>query len=218
MVDLGHSMRNRSIKLYLIRHCEDKASQLRKFEDLKLTINGEQQARNIADFLKNYKINRIFVSPKLAAKQTGQLISDKLKVSLIESNLLRDRDVGIAKGLSYKQVQHKFSNILSKSTSEINFKFPQGESNGDVYERSKQFIQKYIFTSGGTNENLVIISHSLTLIYLIYVLHNIGFQPELNYLFEHGMGCILNKEHGKMVFRIVELKKMYEEGTLNNFQ
>ena len=120
--------------------------------------------------------------------------------------------------MSYKQVQHKFSDILSKSTSSINFKFPHGESNGDVYERAKKFVLEYIHTSGGTNENIVIISHSLTLNYLIYILHNIGFQSELNYLFEHGMGCILSKEHGKMVFRIAELNRFYENVTKEKIQ
>ena len=211
-------MKNRSIKLYLIRHSEDLASQLRKFEDSKLTINGEYQAQSISEYLQYEKINRIFVSPKLAAKQTGQIISDKLKINLIESDLLEDRDVGIARNSSYKAVQNKFSEILSQSTSHINFRFPEGESNGDVYERSKKFFLNYIQTSGGTNENIVVISHSLTLNYLIYILHDIGFQSELHYLFEHGMGCILKKEHGKMVFRVTELRKFYIDKVKEHLQ
>lgn len=203
-------MKNRSIKLHLIRHCEDSASQLRKFEDLKLTINGEFQARNIAKHLEEEKITRIICSPKKSAKQTGSIISDVLNLNLTQSDLLQDRDVGIAKGMSYKQVQQQFSNILSKSTSSMHFKFPEGESNGDVFKRANEFVQNVIYPTGGTNENLIIISHSLTLNYLIYILQNIGFQSELLYLFEHGMGCVLNKEYGKMVFRMTELTKYYD--------
>ena len=71
-------------------------------------------------------------------------------------------------------------------------------------------MEDKIFTTGGINENVVIISHSLVLNYLVYILQNLDFQSDLLYLFEHGMGCILHKEHGKTLFRMIELRKFYE--------
>ncbi|MFV2015441.1 MAG: histidine phosphatase family protein, partial [Candidatus Heimdallarchaeota archaeon] len=172
-----------------------------RFDDLKLTINGESQARQIAIYLKNESLTAVFTSPMQRARQTADIISQNLGLSSIESDLLKDRDVGDATGISYKQVQKKYSQLLSQSTFSYNFKFPGGETNGQVYNRAQQFVDKYINTSGGTNEGILIISHSLTLNYLIYILQKLDFQDELLYIFEYGMGCIINKEYGKMIFR-----------------
>ncbi|MCE7734268.1 MAG: histidine phosphatase family protein [Candidatus Heimdallarchaeota archaeon] len=202
-------MQKRSIKLFLIRHCEDVASQMGKFEDLKLTINGESQAREIAKFLKSEALTSIFTSPMERAKQTAQIISQDLELSIIESDLLKDRDVGTVAGMSYEKVQKQYSQLLSQSTFSSGFKFPGGETNGEVFQRAQQFIDKYINTSGGTNQSILIVSHSLTLNYLIYILQNLGFQDELLYLFEYGMGCIINKEYGKLIFRMIEFTNFY---------
>lgn len=180
-----------------------------KFEDLKLTINGESQARRIANYLKDEIFTTVFTSPMQRAKQTAEIISQKLDLSINESGLLKDRDVGDAAGMSYKKVQTQFSQLLSQSTFSSNFKFPGGETNGEVFDRAQQFVDKYISTSGGTNQNILIVSHSLTLNYLIYILQKLGFQDELLYLFEYGMGCIINKEYGKLIFRMIEFSNFY---------
>ena len=51
----------------------------------------------------------------------------------------------------------------------------------------------------------------MTLNYLIYILQKLDFQDELLYIFEYGMGCIINKEYGKMIFRMIEFSKLYEK-------
>lgn len=202
-------MEKRSIKIFLIRHCEDVASQMGKFEDLKLTINGESQAHRIANYLNDEVFTSIFTSPMQRAKQTAEIISQNLGLSIIESPLLKDRNVGDAAGMSYKKVQTKYSQLLSQSTFSSSFKFPGGETNGEVFDRTQHFVDKHISTSGGTNQSILIVSHSLTLNYLIYILQKLGFQDELLYLFEYGMGCIINKEYGKLIFRMIEFSNFH---------
>ena len=182
-----------------------------KFEDLKLTINGESQARRIANYLKEEGITTVFTSPMLRATQTSEIISENIGIQVIETSLLKDRDVGNASGMTYKQVQQQYSELLAQSRFSSDFKFPGGETNGDVFRRAQQFYDKYINISGGTNETFLIISHSLTLNYLIYILQNIGFQDDLLYLFEYGMGCIINKEYEKLIFRMIEFSNFFEK-------
>ncbi|MHA2278056.1 MAG: histidine phosphatase family protein [Candidatus Kariarchaeaceae archaeon] len=204
-------MQNRSIKLFLLRHCEDVGSQLGKFEDLKLTINGEGQAEKIALSFLEEGITSIYTSPMMRAKQTAQIISEKIGITPIESELLKDRDVGEFSGKTFKQIQKQYSQLLNQSTFTSDFKFPGGETNNDVFLRANQFIETFFNTSRGTNEVTLIVSHSLILNYLIYILQKLGFQPELLYLFEYGMGCIINKEYGQTVFRMIEFRNYYDK-------
>jgi broad specificity phosphatase PhoE len=209
-------MQNRSIKLFLLRHCEDVGSQLRKFEDLKLTVNGEAQAEKIGSFFNDTATTEIYTSPMIRTKQTAEIISQKIGISPVESVLLKDRDIGEFAGKTFKQVQKQYTKLFNQSTFASDFKFPGGETNSDVFLRAHQFIETFLNTSRGTNEVTLIISHSLILNYIIYILQKLGFQPELLYLFEYGMGCVINKEYGQSVFRMIEFRNFYDKVELRD--
>jgi len=192
----------RKITIFLIRHTEDLASQRGRFEDLKLTIAGEVKAQKIGLFLKSKGIHKLYSSPMMRTVQTAALISDNISQEVIPNELLRDRYLGQAQGLTYQQVQSKFSSVLAQSTFGIDFKFPDGESNGDLYDRAVRFSKEILETTVGTTEQIAVISHPLMLNYIMYYLMGIGFQNKLLYKFEYGMCAIMSKDRDALTFQI----------------
>ncbi|MHA2092560.1 MAG: histidine phosphatase family protein [Candidatus Kariarchaeaceae archaeon] len=166
----------RSVRLYLLRHGVDLASHKQKFEDLLLTIEGKAQAEKIAEYLSQFHITNIFSSPLKRAIETAEIISARLEVELLIDDRLRDRSVGQAHGLTYQEVKEKYSNLFSESPYRMDAKFPDGESNYDVYERVGDFLKDILLTAKGTAEGIVIVSHPLSLNYLIYYLQDMGFR------------------------------------------
>ncbi|MCH8908697.1 MAG: histidine phosphatase family protein, partial [Candidatus Heimdallarchaeota archaeon] len=185
-----------------IRHSEDLASQRGRFDDLKLTIAGEADARKIGQFLLTKNIHKLYSSPMVRTAESAELISAIINQPVVTNNLLRDRYLGQAQGLTYQQVQMKFSSVLSQSTFGIDFKFPDGESNGDLYDRAVEFAKEILETTVGTTEQIAIISHPLMLNYIMYYLMGIGFQGKLIYKFEYGMCAIVSKDRNALTFQV----------------
>lgn len=202
-------MSNRSLKLILLRHCEDLGSQVQKFEDSRLTIKGESDAAIIGNNLINENITKIFTSPLLRTLQTARIIGNIIKLPPQPNELLRDRDVGDAIGMTYSQVQNKFSQILNKSMFDRNFQFPNGETNDEAYNRAKKFLTEIMTTPAGITESILIISHPLTLNYMLYLILGMGFQDGIFFQFEHGMACTVNKELSARNFQFQEMRKLY---------
>lgn len=78
--------------LYLIRHGESEANRKGLYQgpNMPLSEEGIKQAHALAERLKNHNINIIYSSPMLRAKQTAEIISGKLKISVEYWESLRE--------------------------------------------------------------------------------------------------------------------------------
>ena len=198
---------DRAYTLYLLRHCHDVASQVGKFDDLPLTLDGEAHAQRIAEFLVTQNITEIYSSPMKRALQTAEIISNRINVMVKQTPLIKDRDVGEASGMTYHQVQTKFGHLLKESSFGQDFKFPGGESNLDVYKRTEEIVSTIFSRTFGMSSQTLVVSHTLTLNYLMYIILKLGFRAELMFQFEPGMGSILKKEHSHPNFQLIMFDK-----------
>jgi broad specificity phosphatase PhoE len=104
---------------------------------------------------------------------------------------LKDRDLGQADGMTYAEVQKRFENLLRENRFNIDWKFPDGESNGDVYVRARDFADSVINRRYGKKERIAVISHPLVLNYLLYAFLNIGFKEGIMFAFSPGNVAVL---------------------------
>lgn len=72
------------MKLYLIRHGESaaKKKRLEQTSETPLSDRGQKQAEAVAERFKNIKIDSIYSSAHLRARQTAEIISQKTGVSV----------------------------------------------------------------------------------------------------------------------------------------
>lgn len=197
----------RAYTLYLLRHCHDVASKVGKFEDLPLTLEGEAHASQIAQYLISQNITEIYSSPMKRALQTASIISQVTNIPVKESLLIKDRDVGQANGMTYHQVQTKFSHLLKGSNFGPDFRFPGGESNLEVFNRANEIVSTIFTRTFGMSSQTLVVSHSLTLNYLLYIILDMGFKETLLFQFEPGMGCIIKKGLSNSNFQMIRFDK-----------
>jgi len=104
-----------------------------------------------------------FVSPYLRSVQTFSYVAesfDKDNYIHYEEPRLREQDFGNF------QDQETMAQILKERDSygRFFFRFPNGESGADVYDRISTFLETmYRFFSKETHETVIIVSHGLTI-------------------------------------------------------
>ena len=124
---------------------------------MSLTKRGIREARRAAKRLKDRKIDLIFSSDLLRARQTAQILSEVSGAKLIFSKSLREYKVGIFNG---KKTILAWD-YLARQKDIVSARLPKGESIRDLSRRMYRFLRK--INRKYKNKNIVIVSHELPL-------------------------------------------------------
>jgi isoleucyl-tRNA synthetase len=155
----GHFKANNNY--YLMRHCGALSTQknfLSSYPETTfnpLTRKGVLDAKQKAKSLKG-KIDLIYASPILRAKQTAMIIADEIEVPLFIDERLREIDMGVLQNKPYEEFD-KY--IVDKVTGkrDLNKKIENGESLNEVRQRAINFILELERIHRG--KNILIVSH-----------------------------------------------------------
>lgn len=124
-------------------------------QKLSITEEGKEMIKNSAEKLKKEKIDLIFASPYLRAKQSAKIAADILGIEQINYD---ERLVDINLGEFAGQSKDKYTKFYTGKDKSLEKKAKGGESWGDVLERVKTFLddveKKY------RDKNILIISHA----------------------------------------------------------
>lgn len=124
--------------IYFVRHGEtewNKRKILQGHKDSSLTLKGRENAEKLGKILRNKNIEIIYTSDLGRCVQTAEIINKYLKVKLIKTKKLRERDFGFLNGRPNKEVE-KTLNL-----SDPNEKAPKGESFNQLKNRIINFIK-----------------------------------------------------------------------------
>lgn len=158
-------MQEEHTNFFLMRHGESKANKLELIgTDTGLTQKGIKQVQETADKLGSERIEVVYSSPLIRAKQTAVICKNKLSTHLFVDKRLQERNYGSMDGTYYKEYEKKFH------TEFANF---NGLSLGDQlkyryylgYETASEMVYRFstsLATIGAkhTGKNILIISHS----------------------------------------------------------
>jgi broad specificity phosphatase PhoE len=149
------------MKLYLVRHGESIANK-KGFEagqkhDVSLSEKGFLQAKQTANYLKNKKIDIIYSSDLLRAKQTAKEIGKILK----SKNKVSKKIAELDKGRYLKKSHGECMNYINRRAEKLGIeksdvKLPGGESYNDCKGRVFSFLNKL----KEDNKNAIIVAHS----------------------------------------------------------
>ena len=146
-------------KLFIVRHGEAESNlnnilngNLDK-NHYSLTKRGKAQVEKTRNDFKDKKIDLIFSSPFLRAKETAELIADVLGLEVIIDDRLREVGVGQFEGKTVEEFGAKFSTKESRYE-----KADYGvESGKDVELRIKNFLDE--INEKYKNKNIIVVSH-----------------------------------------------------------
>ena len=128
---------------------------------------------------------------------TGELFKSK---ELCQNELLNEIDYGLAEGLTLKELNDKFPELVQSWKKNEDPKFPNGESQLDVSNRLQDFINK-----GFTKNKTAIITHNVVLRALLGKVYN---QPVYNW---YKMNPDHLDEHHFLVFNKVLIPSLTKE-------
>lgn len=167
--------------LILVRHTEsdwNKKGIWTGLTDIKLSSNGTQEARRVANKLKNVKIDIAYTSVLRRAKQTLSVIKNVLGINSLqtfEDKALNERDYGQLTGKNKWDIEkqygeEKFQHIRRG----WDYPIPGGETLRDVYNRVVPYYIGEILPKLIDGKNVIIVAHGNSLRALVKYLENIS--------------------------------------------
>ena len=96
---------------YFLRHGESEGNDARVLQgrlDYPLTEAGREQARRASDWLAGRGIGRLLSSPLARARQTAEILAERLELSEVEiRDELNELDIGLFTGLTTAQIRER---------------------------------------------------------------------------------------------------------------
>lgn len=178
------------MKIYLVRHGETTGN-LNDFyqtAETPLTKTGIDQAKNVANRLKNIKIDIIYSSTHLRAKNTAEIISKQInaKTELWESlmEIRRPKEVRGKSG-SDPEAEKIMQQVISKFADRT-WKYSDEENFYDLKERADSVLSHLLTKHQG--QTVVCVSHGTFIKFLVAtVLLGDQINPENFNLLRHNL-------------------------------
>lgn len=148
-------------KIFLVRHGQDEDNAngiLNGRRDASLTNLGREQAKIVADKLKDNEIQIIYSSPLKRAHETARIIAREIGLDGVTSDEhLMEREFGILTGKPVTDIP-KYSHKTLQTDRVLYFLEAEGaEDFPTLYDRGKKIIEEII--ARHQNENVLIVTH-----------------------------------------------------------
>jgi broad specificity phosphatase PhoE len=153
------------MEIYLVRHGESTANRdgiIQGQLNTQLTILGKQQARLVANRLKDYNFDYIYSSDLKRAKNTANQINYHHNKKLILD--LRLREINRGKWQGEKKTEVNFEELEGTNLERKPF---GGESIIEQDKRIQEFIADLIKNHKSENRKILIVSHGGSMRYLL---------------------------------------------------
>lgn len=172
------------VELFIFRHGEtdwNRESRFQGHTDIPLNDKGIEQAYELAVAVKAVLPEIILTSDLNRAKHTAQIINESLRVSIIESSMLRECRLGEPEGMLRTQIDQKYGAIawqkwLSVKSEDQDFSFPKGESKREHLQRQLNFIESFISNHAHISR-IAISTHGGSLRRLVHHCQNSPLEP-----------------------------------------
>jgi broad specificity phosphatase PhoE len=133
------------MKIYLIRHGETTGDVEDRYGgdyDDHLTSKGKDQAKKLAEKIKDFGIERIFTSPRIRAKETSEILKDKLGVEVQLLEDIRERNhYGVLTGMVKSEAKRKYPK-LAKMVDDYRNTVEGGEDYESFQKRVKKTLEQ----------------------------------------------------------------------------
>jgi len=142
-------------KLIVVRHGETNYNVEGRYcggTDIGLNEKGQEQAKILAQKLQNMSIDIIFSSTLRRAKETASIISNELKIHVIEMDEFVEKCVGVYEGLTKKEAKIRYPLMWERNA-------PEGAESLESVEKRVIKALNTISNEYVGNKNVLIITH-----------------------------------------------------------
>jgi 2,3-bisphosphoglycerate-dependent phosphoglycerate mutase len=118
-------------RIYLVRHCQASGQE----SEAPLTAEGERQADELAEFMRDRQIERIVSSPYVRAMQSVKPLSERLGLEIHIDDRLRERVLSTS-------MLDDWLKRYEETFLDDDLKFPGGESSAEATGRGLAVIEE----------------------------------------------------------------------------
>ncbi len=169
------------MKIYFIRHGKDDGNYRGGWSNQPIIDEGICQVKKLADYLedkqKEYKIEKIISSDLLRARQTTEIINEKLKLKVEYTKRLREMNNGKLAGMLNTEAEKKYPGLYY-NTLDIDERYPGGESPIEFYNRIIKDFEDIIKENEMYN-NIMIVTHSGVINIIYRYINNMEFSNKI---------------------------------------
>ena len=143
------------MRIYVVRHGETSYNLDNKvcgLTDLPLTDRGMLQAKQLAEHITDYGINKVYVSPMLRARQTAEPLCERLHLEAEVDERLIEQNYGSCEGMD------RLASVFQEGKRKFVTAYPDGgESMFHLAQRVYDFLDEIIEKDEG--ENVLLVCH-----------------------------------------------------------
>jgi len=168
-------------KLYLQRHLKSQWNLENKFTgwtDVPLCKEGIESAKEAADKLAGFKIDKVYTSPLIRNRETVSLILKNLreeKLPVVVDKALDERNYGELQGLNKEDTIKKYgAEQVRLWRRSYDVAPPGGESLKDVCKRTTPFYKKFIEKDLKGGKNILVVASHNSLRAIVKYIENIS--------------------------------------------
>lgn len=147
--------------VYLIRHGETEWNRQLRFQghqDSPLTKTGKRQANALGRRMREINFDDLYTSDLGRARHTAEIIAGFSGHGIRLDARLRERNYGVLEGLTEKETNARFPEVLSRFRSyDPEYIIPHGESHRRHYERNIDFIHDKAVSRPG--KKIAVVAH-----------------------------------------------------------
>ncbi len=152
--------------------------------NIPLSATGNHQANQLANCFKKRKVDAIWCSPALRAKQTAAPIAEQMDLTFSNMNELDEVNFGRWEGMTFEQISSVDSQLVTKwSELTEDFCFPEGESQIDFQQRVARVIDA---VSNCEHHNIALVTHGGVIRALICQLLGYPYRDYLKFEIKRG--------------------------------
>lgn len=153
------------IRLILVRHgvtvCNENKL-MSGFTDSKLSEKGKLQSNKLAKYLKDEKIDKIYITPFSRTRETIKKLAESNNIKIEETSKLNEINFGDFESLSFNEIENIYPEEVDKMINKgFKYKYPNGESLEETFFRIRDEMKKII--NDNDNSTILICSHGGTI-------------------------------------------------------
>ena len=172
------------MKLLLTRHGETDWNLQRRIQgstDTDLNENGRRQALQLSEslLLSENRPRIIYTSGMKRARETAQIVSERLRLPCLVHTGLEEMNFGLWEGLTWEQVEERYPEHYQAWIADRRYsRPPEGESYQELLERTVPALQDIVNEEGGSGSDsrILLVTHSSVLISLLSYLNRTPFE------------------------------------------
>ena len=178
------------IRVYLVRHGQVVGHEEGRFNghtDVETSEQGREQLEQVARYLQEEDIHHLYCSDLKRAVAGAEIISRGRNLTPVALKELREMNLGIFDGLTFREVEERFKTIFKEWRKDfLHYRLPQGECLLDIHHRVCGALEGILKDKKGCN--VAIVAHGG--VNRIILSHALGMDPKDAFRLEQDYGCL----------------------------